>query len=205
MNCHIEVDLLEIAGYKSAVKGLSLMRRQPVDAMPKVCRKLANLDHGHNKYLEHIQIWLLVSAPRYWWQEADTYRHSSKQSESTMWDFRKDNVSEMTFDEFKEMFEAGDVSEEYYYEMITISREMKNNPDMQILFKRKLMEGFIQTREWTFNLKTFREMIIQRLNHRLPHWKIFLSSIYKSLPKECRDILGIDSSVTQKLLRLSIY
>ena len=52
--------------------------------MKEISEKLHDKDEGHNKFLESIIIWAEVTAPRYWWQEADTYRLSTKQSESTM-------------------------------------------------------------------------------------------------------------------------
>ena len=79
----IIVNKLEEAGYQSALFGLSLNKNQPLENMPDVAKKLCNKSGGHNKFLESIIIWLDVTAPRYWWQDADTYRLSTKQSQST--------------------------------------------------------------------------------------------------------------------------
>ncbi len=74
----------EEAGYQSAMIGLAKSKKQPVENMPALAVKLAPKGLGHNKFLEAMVVWLDVRAPRYWWQEADTYRISTKQSESTM-------------------------------------------------------------------------------------------------------------------------
>ena len=35
--------------------------------------------------------------------------------------------------------------------------------------KKRLPEGFLQTRMWCMNYKTLRNVILQRRSHRLPH------------------------------------
>ena len=84
-------DLVEEAGYMSALGGLGHNKKQPQDrGMHAVAVRLAPMDGGHNKFLESIYVWLNVKAPRYWWQEADTFRLSTKQSESTMHTLNKE-------------------------------------------------------------------------------------------------------------------
>jgi hypothetical protein len=43
-----------------------------------------------------------------------------------------------------------------------------------IAVKKRLPEGFLQTRMWCMNYKTLRNIILQRRTHRLPHWKEFI-------------------------------
>ena len=80
----MKVEVVNESGYTEALLGLSLSHNQPIENMADVALKLASKDGGHNKFLESIYIWLDITAPRFWWQEADTYRLSTKQSESTM-------------------------------------------------------------------------------------------------------------------------
>jgi len=88
LNMHTRV--IKEAGYEEALLGLSLSFNADLERMPKRAEKLAPLDKGHNKCLESIAVWLDVRAPRYWWQEYDTYRVGvTKQSESTMQDNRQ--------------------------------------------------------------------------------------------------------------------
>jgi len=65
--------------------------------LKKYLKKLYNKDGGHNKFLEMIYVWLDVIAPRYWWQEADTYRISTKQSASTMHTLHKEEFTQNNF------------------------------------------------------------------------------------------------------------
>lgn len=161
----IEVTKLEEAGFKSAMKGLSLNKNQPIEAMPGVAGKLKNKDGGHNKFLEHIVVWVLVTAPRYWWQDADTYRLTTKQSESTNHTILKRPLHATDF-------EDGDISEGKLDELNELIAQ-KNF----LRLKKKLPEGFLQTREWRLDYKTIRNMILQRRNHKLPHWPSFLCQL----------------------------
>lgn len=84
-NIYIKTNKFEEAGYTSAMFGLAKSYKISVDVAKNVAMKLFKKDGGHNKFLEQIILWIDVRAPRYFWQEADTYRiGTSKQSESTM-------------------------------------------------------------------------------------------------------------------------
>ena len=39
-----------------------------------IADKLHEKDYGENKFLESIDVKIAIDAPRYWWQEFDTYR-----------------------------------------------------------------------------------------------------------------------------------
>jgi len=81
----MKVKILDERGYDWALLGLSLSFEQDPADMPRVAQKLAFRGDGHNKFLESIVLWLDITAPRYWWQQFDTYRAGvSKQSASTM-------------------------------------------------------------------------------------------------------------------------
>lgn len=165
----IEVNKMEECGYKSAMFGLSLNKNQPIENMPKVAEKLCNKMGGHNKFLEHIYIWLIVKAPRYWWQDADTYRLSSKQSQSTNHTILKRSL-------IVEDFEDSEISESYLNEL-NVYVDSKNF----VTLKKKLPEGFLQTREWCMSYKTFLNIIQQRKNHILPHWRYFIETVLNEI------------------------
>jgi len=161
----ISAAVIEEAGFDSAMTGISFNKDQPIENMPLVAKKLAPKDFGHNKFLEQIMLWIVVQAPRYWWQEADTFRLSSKSSQSTMHTILNNELT-------KENFECGDI--------IGIEIRFLNDLLMQgklVELKRKLPEGFLQKRMWMVSYKTLRNIIIQRRNHRLPHWRKFIANI----------------------------
>lgn len=166
---YIKAEVIGEFGYKQALMGLALNKNKNVEDMPEVARRLAPMDGGHNKFLEHIKVWTMVTAPRYWWQEADTYRHASKNSQSTMHtilkgylivgDFENEDISLSVLDDLNELIKRGDL----------------------VLLKKRLPEGFLQKRMWTFNYKTLRNIILQRKGHRLPHWVNFLRQVRAGL------------------------
>jgi hypothetical protein len=164
------------AGYEPALVGLAHNKKQEPERMETVARKLAGLDGGHNKFLESMMVWLDVRAPRYWWQEADTFRLSTKQSESTMHTLTQEllaiNISDPdSVDAFLAAnFEPDSCSREtlrWIYEAADVK-------DILAL-KRRLPEGFLQKRMWCMSYKTLRNIILQRRTHRLPHWQAFIT------------------------------
>jgi len=169
MNHEIQVKVNEEAGYKSAMLGISFNKDKNVENMQNVAQKLAPLDFGHNKFLEQIIVWIVVRAPRYWWQEADTFRLSSKSSQSTMHTILKNKLT-------YENFECQEV-DDYYLEHLNLLLKAKE----LVMLKRALPEGFMQQRMWMMSYKTLRNIIIQRRNHRLPHWQTFIEIVLSQI------------------------
>jgi hypothetical protein len=180
---HLTVDLLQERGYYEALYGLSLSFKDraipfeewmTADRIPKLkqrAEQLAPLDGGHNKFLESMVVWLDIEAPRYWWQEFDTYRIGvTKQSESTM---HTASRRELTFSDFEE----GSI-------IIPTLRELnlriRQNHQVERI-KSMLPEGFLQRRVVVLNYKALRNIILQRRNHRLPHWKMFIANVLKQV------------------------
>jgi len=167
------VEKVEEAGYKSALKGLALNKKKNAKDMITVAEKLSPYDYGHNKFLESIYVWLEVSAPRYIWSEMDTYRISTKQSQSTMHTLIKDLT--VDYVELRKLFEC-DVSEELIQRLVSLAKS-----DKLMELKSILPEGFIQKRMWCMSYKCLRNIYIQRMKHRLPHWQMFIEQTYKQV------------------------
>jgi hypothetical protein len=172
---YLTVAMVYEAGYKAALLGLAHNKKKTPEKMSLVAQKLADKDGGHNKFLESIVLWLDVRAPRYFWQEADTFRLSTKQSESTMHtltqellDIDPDNpkaVQRFLNDNFE--------PESCTPETLRWIYDAAKANDL-VAVKKRLPEGFLQTRTWCMSYKTLRNIILQRRTHRLPHWKEFI-------------------------------
>jgi len=172
----IEIEKLNESGYSEALYGISLNKKQNVANMPQVALQLAPLDHGHNKYLEHIFVWLRIRAPRYWWAEADTYRLTSKSSESTMHTLKKE-LRDSTYESFAyNNFEDPNALEKSVYDKMCKFLQEKA-PIHQI--KQLLPESFLQQRMWVINYKNIKEIMLQRKTHALPHWPIFCNTLLR--------------------------
>ena len=161
----MEVDKMGEAGYIEALYGLALSHGRVQEEMPSVAERLCAKDGGHNKFLESMVTWWRIRAPRYWWQEFDTYRvGATKQSESTMHTLMRreldrtdfvPGVSQDIIDEVNKSIADGDLS----------------------AAKKNLPEGFMQTRIVCVNYKALRNMIVQRRAHRLREWQVFISEV----------------------------
>jgi hypothetical protein len=163
------VEIIEESGYDSAMKGISLNKNQRPENMGEVALKLSDKDFGHNKFMEQIILWILVRAPRYFWQEADTFRLSSKSSQSTMHTILKNKLTRLN----SELGDIEGIDIEYLNTLLSNGELVK--------LKRKLPEGFMQTRMWMMSYKTMRNLIIQRRSHVLPHWQYFIQEILKQV------------------------
>ncbi len=172
---YMKVVKINESGYDAALHGLAHNKKQSPEKMAKVALKLAELDGGHNKFLESILVWLDVRAPRYWWQEADTFRLSTKQSESTMHTLTEELLAVDMEDAgaVQTFLEANFETDACSYETLRAIYQAAGDKDI-IGVKKRLPEGFLQTRLWCMSYKTLRNIILQRRTHRLPHWKSFI-------------------------------
>ena len=92
----MKVTIRREEGFDLAVYGMSLSfmtegtsyedwwTEERFNKLVNTAKANAGRDGGHNKMLESMVMWLEVRAPRFWWQEADTYRLTTKQSTGTM-------------------------------------------------------------------------------------------------------------------------
>jgi hypothetical protein len=129
------------------------------------------MEGGHNKFLESIQVWLLITASRDWWCQFDTYRSGvTKQSASTMHTLSKrrpvpddfeSNTPLESIESFQQIWD-------------------NNRKDISKL-KRALPEGFLQPRMVCTNYKTLRHIYHQRNKHRLDAWAGFINQLMQQL------------------------
>jgi len=168
----MKVQVLKESGYDEALLGLSLSFNKPVHEMPKVAEELYCKDGGHNKFLESIVVWLDITAPRYWWQQGDTYRIGmTKQSGSTMHTMMARKLQQSDFAQpmasgtlkrLNDLIEQGD-----FYQL-----------------KNELPEGFLQRRICCTNYQTIRRIVRQRKSHRLLEWRVFINAMFSQLERQ---------------------
>lgn len=162
----MRVIVMNEAGYDEAMLGLSLSHNQPVENMPLVADGLVARGGSHAKFLESIAVWLDIRAPRYWWQEFDTYRVGvTKQSESTMHTVEKRLLTE------------GDFLPEVHFRTIQLVNALIEDGESLRVIKANLPEGFLQRREVCTNYKALAHMYGQRENHKLEEWRWFFAEI----------------------------
>ena len=165
----IEVIKRHEAGYEPALYGMSLSHsldpQYPLDEKRMVrAAKLAPMQGGHNRFLESIMLWLDVNAPRYWWQQADTYRLSTKQSASTMHTILKGQLSNDDF--------AVPMPQSW---LDHLNAEIETGALDSV--KALLPESFMQRRLWCLSYKTLQNIYNQRKTHKLQEWRDFLQTV----------------------------
>jgi len=185
----MKVTILKEAGYEEALYGMSLSfkdrsipkeewwTKERFEKLSKKSEVQHKMDGGHNKFLESIQMWIEIEAPRGFWQEYDTYRLMTKQSDSTMHTIQK---RRLTSDDFE--YGTDDRAIALLNEIIT--EETNNFTDKGRLtgeslqrVKWNIPEGFLQNRVVCLNYKVLRNMFTQRSDHKLWQWQIFISDV----------------------------
>jgi len=138
--------------------------------------KLAGKGSGHDKFLESINVQMYIEAPRYIWQEFDTYRVGiTKQSQSTMNSIKKNGIDTNMFEDME--LEANNEDMLMIVEALSRIHSRGNLHDIKVA----LPEGFIQGRVVSTNYKTIRNIYHQRINHRMKWWKENLNSLIEQL------------------------
>lgn len=153
-------------------------------------RKNAPINGGHNKFLESIQVHIELIAPRFFWQEFDTYRVGvSKQSDSTMHTLLKDpQAIDKLWDSVKESLmyvplELAEMVEDIIVRFEKVLKymeesgsEISEESKLQVA-KNLLPEAWPQTRVISVNYKTLQNIYQQRKNHKLWQWKWFCGNL----------------------------
>jgi hypothetical protein len=171
----MNIKVMNEAGYDEALVGLSLSYNSKPS--PIVAFSLSKKEGGHNKFLETMQVWLDIDAPRYWWAQMDTYRVGiTKQSESTMHTLMMHELRQSDF--------QGGID----LRILDILNKWRDIGSFTQL-KAHLPESFLQRRIVCVNYKTLRNICKQRATHRLAEWQLFIGCLLDQL--EHPEFLGV--------------
>ena len=151
-----------------------------------LAQRLIKAGPEHRKFLRQIFVSVDITAPLYWWKEADTYKiGTTANSTSTM---HKLASTPITFD----CFEIDDIKdviiEDNENPMFRITSSyaagmfinwleelrQKYNETKDTKYWKELIrwlpESWLQTRTITMNYENIRNMYLQRQNHKLNEW-----------------------------------
>ena len=183
----MKVEIIGEAGFEEALYGIGLsygltselpfiefidddhLLSRVWDVSDRLCDK----EDGHNKFLESMQLWISINAPRFLYSEIDTYRISTKQSESTMHTLTKRDLTQNDFEYNIPSFYLDHLNKR-------VKKVRENKIEIDIL-KNDLPEGFLQTRIWNMSYKTLRNIIKQRRKHKLLQWRMFCDYMLKNI------------------------
>ena len=190
----MKVKILGEEGYEFALLGISKsfkIRSIPHEEwwslerfikMKKTARGMAHKDGGHNKFLESIMVWMDIEAPRGFWQEYDTYRVGvTKQSDSTMHTIQKRPTTKDDYEPNTDMIIINRFNDILFDATDGFAKKGRLTGDVLQKVKWALPEGFLQSRVVCINYKTLRNQIIQRYNHNLVQWQMYITDLYTQL------------------------
>lgn len=190
----MRIELLDLAGFDcigDAVrlsygsKRASEVIREPLyklrsaklfDDDYKLILRLIHKGDSHAKVTRMIQVWMQITAPRYWWSEFDTYRIGvTEMSESTMHTITSRQLNEQDFE--------NGIREENLDYLNSLQAGLHGQDKNKRIYEMKnhLPESFLQTRIVNTNYQVLRHIYFDRRNHILPEWHIFIDFI-KQLP-----------------------
>jgi hypothetical protein len=147
--------------------------------------RLANAGSDDRKFLRQISVVMDVTAPLYWWKEADQYKIGvTTNSCSTM---HKIHAREFGVDDFSVERVSGELGRQLIYAIVdylNYNRKMFNDTkDKQYWHNmiQILPTSYNQLRTVTLNYEVLRNMYHARKNHKLTEWKD-LCEVIKTLP-----------------------
>lgn len=166
----------------------------------KLATQLIKGGTEHRKFLRQIFVTIDITAPLYWWKEADTYKvATTANSTSTMHKlaskpitidcFEIDDWENITYPkEFQREDLKSDIDDDFvpmclipYLEYLRQQYLETQDTKYWKELVRWLPESWLQTRTWTANYETLRSIYRQRRHHKLSEWHQFCDFI-ETLP-----------------------
>ena len=207
----IKVENIEIFGLDGAMRGM----RNPLNSWDKadttvyqghdkefvnigvndlnLATRLIKAGTEHRKFLRMIHVQMDVTAPLYWWKEADTYKvGTTANSCSTM---HKIAAKEFTLDDFSHdhLFNDAVVYNGYVptsvLECVIGALNEFRNLYLETKDKRYwwqmiqlLPSSYNQRRTWDMSMETLLSILHQRKNHKLDEWNEFRDICLEQVP-----------------------
>ena len=208
----IKIENIEVFNFEGAFRGL----RNPmnswnksdsyIDALTnkyivgendlKLAQRMIGAGTDESKFMRQIFVSMDITAPLYWWKEADTYKIATvSNSCSTMHKITSSEITEENYSFDPEPDKPlTDLPTDDYIRILDIKNRAvadvewlrkKYNETKDKRYWRLLIQinpdGWIQKRTWTGNYQNLRNMYFARKNHKLIEW-IQFCQIIEQLP-----------------------
>ena len=208
----IKIENIEVFNFEGAFRGL----RNPmnswnksdsyIDALTnkyivgendlKLAQRMIGAGTDESKFMRQIFVSMDITAPLYWWKEADTYKIATvSNSCSTMHKITSSEINEENYSFDPEPDKPlTDLPTNDYVRILDIKNRAvadvewlrkKYNETKDKRYWRLLIQinpdGWLQKRTWTGNYQNLRNMYFARKNHKLIEW-IQFCQIIEQLP-----------------------
>ena len=149
-------------------------------------KRLANAGTDHRKFMRMIPVYVRITAPLYWWKEADTYKigtvanscstmHKIQEKEFTLDDFSHEHiVCQTTLDYIIQELNCWRSRYIQYDEDETVGINLSmSKKDIWWQMIQLLPSSYNQTRNVMLNYEVLANMYHSRKNHKLDEWREF--------------------------------
>ena len=153
----------------------------------------------HRKFLRMIHVQMDVTAPLYWWKEADTYKvgtttnscstmHKIAAKEFTLDDFSHEHLIDDQDDFENENGQISSYKDFLYYDVLdvlnTARRQYLETKDKKYWWQmiQLLPSSYNQRRTWDMSMETLLSILHQRKNHKLDEWNEFRDICLEQVP-----------------------
>lgn len=162
----------------------------------KLAQRMIGAGTDESKFMRQIFVSMDITAPLYWWKEADTYKIATvSNSCSTMHKITSSEITEENYSFDPEPDKPlTDLPTDDYVRILDIKNRAvadvewlrkKYNETKDKRYWRLLIQinpdGWLQKRTWTGNYQNLRNMYFARKNHKLIEWRQFCQ-IIEQLP-----------------------
>lgn len=192
----LKIERTEVFGFEAAFRGM----RNPLNSWDRsdsnfekmvigendlnLAKRLISGGTEHRKFLRQIQVWCDITAPFYWWKEADTYKVGTvANSCSTMHKFLADEFTEEDFSIDNDLLRKQTVED--FNNLRILYLKSTDKEEKSRVWKggiQMLPCGYNQMRTVSMNYENLRSMYHQRKNHKLTEWSVDFCDWVKTLP-----------------------
>lgn len=154
----------------------------------KLAKNLVKAGTAHSKFMRMITVTVDITAPRYWWTEADTYKvgtvrnscstmHKIHEKKFTLDDFSHEHLNDLGMIRLENMTTALNSRREMYN--ISDSSDKKKEYWWQMI--QLLPQSYNQRATMQLNYQVLRNIYFSRKDHKLDEWHDLCDWI-RSLP-----------------------
>ena len=158
-------------------------------------QRLSNAGTDHRKFMRMMPVFVRITAPLYWWKEADTYKigtvanscstmHKIQEKEFTTDDFSCEHLDIRTKALLEVTIKILNDYRKLYIEYNLDDFEIKGCPSKKDIWWQmiqSLPSSYNQTRNVMLNYEVLSNMYHSRKNHKLDEWREFCKWI-ENLP-----------------------
>ena len=158
-------------------------------------QRLSNAGTDHRKFMRMMPVFVRITAPLYWWKEADTYKigtvanscstmHKIQEKEFTTDDFSCEHLDIRTKALLEETINILNDYRKLYIEYDPDDFEIKGCPSKKDIWWKMIQllpSSYNQTRNVMLNYEVLANMYHSRKNHKLDEWREFCKWI-ENLP-----------------------